>query len=164
VTQPKKLIIVRHAHRNKLKSGEADNGLSAKGKKQAKALQKLYSNVFGGKKAVILSSPKVRCMETVQPIAKKIKVSLETIDSLNEAQSDTELNEKIRSFHSYWQKLDAPLTLICSHGDWIPTYLKQVLGVDIDLDKGGWIELESSQEKPKLRLALRWIIQDPTLL
>jgi broad specificity phosphatase PhoE len=160
VTQSRKLIIVRHAHRNKLKGGEADNGLSAKGKKQAKALEKLYSRVFGRKKAILFSSPKVRCMETLQPITKKIKVSLETIDSLNEAPTDAELKEKIRSFHSLWQKSDAPLTVICSHGDWIPLYLKQMLGVEIDLDKGGWIELELSQEK----LTLRWIIQDPTLL
>ncbi|MFL5813296.1 MAG: phosphoglycerate mutase family protein [Bdellovibrionia bacterium] len=164
MTQSKKLIIVRHAHRNKLKGGEADNGLSAKGKKQAKALQKFYSSVFGRKKAIIFSSPKVRCIETVQPIAKKIKVSLETIDSLDEAQVDSELKEKIRSFHSLWQKLDSPLTLICSHGDWIPAFLKQMLGVEIDLDKGGWIELELSEEKLKPRLTLRWIVQDPTLL
>lgn len=165
MTQSKKLIIVRHAHRNKLKGGEADNGLSAKGKKQAKALAKLYSRIFGRKKALIYTSPKVRCIETIQLIAKKIKVSLEILDSLNEAPENskgvTELKEKIRSFHSLWQESDAPLTLLCSHGDWIPAYLKQVLGIDLDLDKGGWIELEA---KPQQKPELKWIIQDPEKL
>jgi 8-oxo-dGTP diphosphatase len=165
VTQSsKKLVIIRHAHRNKLKGGEADNGLSAKGKKQSRALQKLYSRIFGRKKAEIYSSPKERCIETVQPIAKKIKVSLETLDTLNEAVTDAELKEKVRAFHSLWQESDAPLTVICSHGDWIPTYLKQVLGIELDLEKGGWIELEVDCNSSDQKVHLRWMIQDPTAL
>lgn len=156
------LIITRHAHRNKLKGGEADNGLSAKGRKQARALAKFYTRVFARKKPQIFSSPKVRCVETVEPIAKKTKVSLETLDSLNEASLSSELDQKIRSFHSFWLSSDAPLTLVCSHGDWIPAYLKHVFGIEIDLDKGGWIEIERSAEKNS-EPSLRWIVQDPSV-
>jgi broad specificity phosphatase PhoE len=156
--------MIRHAHRNKLKGGEADNGLSAKGKKQAKVLPKLFSRIFGHKKAKIYSSPKARCIETIQPIAKKFKFSLETLDTLNEAVTDAELKEKVRAFHSLWQESDAPLTVICSHGDWIPAYLKQVLGISLNLDKGGWIELEADCNASDPKLHLRWMIQDPSAL
>lgn len=162
MAQTKTLIITRHAHRNKPKGGEADNGLSAKGRKQARALAKFYTRVFSRKKARIYSSPKIRCVETIEPIAKKIKVSLETLDSLNETPTESERLQKVRAFHSFWLSSDAPLTLICSHGDWIPAYLKSVFGIEIDLDKGGWLEVEqdsNADAKP----TLRWIVQDPSV-
>ncbi len=155
----KTLVIIRHAHRNKPKGRDADNGLSSQGRKQAHALAKLYARAFKRKKPRIFTSPKIRCIETVELIAKKTKVSLETLDSLNEATTDSERAEKIRAFHSLWLSSETPLTVICSHGDWIPAYLKKVIGVEIDLDKGGWLQIEQEAQN-RGELSLRWIIQD----
>jgi phosphohistidine phosphatase SixA len=175
MTRSRKLIIVRHAHRNKLRGGEADNGLSAKGKAQARALAKFYIRIIGkqrpaGKQEpVIFSSAKRRCIETVEPLAKKQKTPIETLDSLNEAINGSELREKARVFHSFWTNRKEPLTLICAHGDWITAYLKLLFALELDLEKGGWIEIESREPKasnaPKSAYPqLRWIVQNPSLL
>jgi phosphohistidine phosphatase SixA len=159
----KTLIIIRHAHRNKPKGREADNGLSAKGKKQARALSKFYTKLFKSEKARIYSSPKTRCIETVEPLAKKLKIEVEILDSLNEAlnpkNAERELSEKARSFHLLWCESKNPLTVICSHGDWIPVYVKQCTGAEIDLDKGGWVQIEMIDDQPRLR----WIVQNPDI-
>ena len=70
----KSLIILRHAHRNKPFGGLLDNGLSRKGKKQAAQAGKHFLEEYGRVKALVLSSPKRRCIETVEPIAEKIKI------------------------------------------------------------------------------------------
>lgn len=151
----KTLVIVRHAHREKPTGREADNGLSTKGRKQAKAIAKFYQEIFEKTKPLVYSSPKLRCIETIEPLAKKTKAKLEILDSLNEAITTTELLRKIEDFNAHLRSLSAPLVVICSHGDWIPAYLKQVFGIDLDLDKGGWIQIDFFNGKPQLS----WVIQ-----
>lgn len=151
----KTLIIIRHAHREKLSVGPSDNGLSPKGQKQAKSLTQYFDKKFGDVAAVFYSSPKKRCIETIEPIAKSVKATIKVLDSLDESDTQKQLQSRVRQFEEFWMALDAPLIVACSHGDWIPAFTQKIVGKSIDLDKGGWIEL-------KLEVGLEKVIQSFT--
>ncbi|MDR3606319.1 MAG: phosphoglycerate mutase family protein [Oligoflexia bacterium] len=152
----KTLVILRHAHRDKDLGSKFDNGLSEKGKKQAKLAADLFKKRFcSGKKktkALLFSSPKKRCQETLAPLAHQLGVDVEILPFLDEADSFADLSDHIREFKTFWNACDEPLVVICSHGDWIPAFLDSVTGRPDELAKGGWaqIERESGHEKPKL--------------
>jgi broad specificity phosphatase PhoE len=144
------LLIVRHAHRDKSLGGEADNGLSAKGRKQSSRVLERFVECFGEQFAgagsvKVLSSPKRRCVETVQPIAEHLgtKVRLEAL--LDEGEN---LELRAKRFFQEWKKDSPKLMVICSHGDWIPCFLELATGVQTDLAKGGWIRLENRDGRP----------------
>lgn len=150
----KVLILIRHAHRDtKTQGREIDNGLSSKGRKQAKAALKHFKRHFKKSKPWVISSPKLRCVQTVEPIARYTKRKLEILPLLDEG-ADTAM--KAREFLKLWQSAAPEVTVLCSHGDWIPDFLKVVTGGWIELDKGGWATLETENG----RLALRWLLQN----
>lgn len=151
--QNKILILIRHAHRNKAFGRKADNGISAKGRKQAKALARLYDGFFGKSEPRLYSSPKLRCIETLGPVAKQCGTEIEILEELNESGSDAKLRERVRKFDAFWRKSSAPLIVVSSHGDWIPAFVAHLTGVPIELDKGGWIQIEDGK--------IRWVIQRP---
>ena len=74
----KALIILRHAHRDKNLGRELDNGLSKKGKSQAEKIAEYLNNKLKNKTITLASSPKKRCLETLQPFSilsqRKIKI------------------------------------------------------------------------------------------
>ena len=151
------MILVRHAHRNKPQGASHDNGLSPKGQKQAIAIQNRFIEQFGknGKGLLLVSSPKARCVETIEPIAKLTKVSIFELQELDEGGN---LNKKIKDFFLEWVANPPPLTIACSHGDWIPTALHMICGAQTDLEKGGWVELDFSVGDQKFQL--KWILQE----
>lgn len=157
----KTLIVLRHAHRNKPFGGMLDNGLSRKGMKQANEAAKHFLEAYGRAKALVMSSPKRRCIETVQPIADKIKVAVETSPLLDEQgivppESSNHLEGRAKEFLRWW-KAEAPeLTVICSHGDWIPVFLRAATGANVDLSKGGWAEIRLGEAGP----VLVWLFQN----
>ncbi len=161
-TSPRQLIIVRHAHRDKPSplGRKADNGISKKGQLQAKKVARLYRKLLGAQKAELISSPKVRCVETLEPLAKKLKTKIATHKGLDE-QPDEETAEDYREtvgqFIKGWMKSNSPITMVCSHGDWIPVALDVLLGAGFELKKGGWAQFEYAQKKFDLKL----IVQKP---
>jgi phosphohistidine phosphatase SixA len=157
----KTLIILRHAHRDKDAGSRSDNGLSAKGKKQAKAAAAFFKSRFGldpDSKPLLFSSPKKRCQETLEPLARKLETQAEILPCLNEARTATELEQNVADFRYFWDQHPAPLIVICSHGDWIPRFLEATTGSPISLAKGGWAQLERDEWHQKPRLT--WLIQD----
>ncbi len=151
------LIVVRHGHRDTQDGREKDNGLSEKGKEQAKAVGKLFRLRYPKAKPLLLSSPKVRCIQTLIPLADKVGADVKVLGLLDE-QSESEKDFKRRLEKSYrWWRQKAPETVvICSHGDWIPSFTNHVLGAPIDLKKGGWLEMESDSQG---QVRLRWVLQ-----
>src|SRR5579885_2972900 len=148
------LIVVRHAHRDKSEGKDTDNGLSSKGKKQASKLLEHYKKEFGKLESVkILSSPKKRCVETVQPIAELMKTKVHTSGLLDEG---PELEDRARKFLADWKREGSGVCIICSHGDWIPLFLELATGVPTDLAKGGWAQLETVDG----RLVITRLIQE----
>lgn len=141
---PTQIILVRHAHRDN-SILERDNGLTKKGREQAKALARLLMRIEKGNDLKLLTSPKRRCLETMAPFARKTKLSLETDDSLLEQMSnetDTQFQERIRGIAQNWIRDRGPYNLIiCSHGDLLPLLAQELTGAKIEIQKGAaaWI-------------------------
>jgi broad specificity phosphatase PhoE len=153
----KLLIILRHAHRSKDLGAETDNGLSKKGREQAQNVSDYFRAKYGGSKPLCLSSPKARCFETLVPLAKKEKVEVTIAPLLNEQHESTkEFEERIQEFCRWWKE-DAPeMTVICSHGDWIPLATEELVGTIVNLKKAGWVEIELSGDQ----VSLSWVLQE----
>jgi len=147
---PKKtLLLLRHAHRDKDAGHDVDNGLSQKGRRQAKRLTERYLADLGGVfvpgDIKIYSSPKKRCIETVEGISDATGVSIEIQPLLDEGER---LKARARSFVEIWKRSRKPLTIACSHGDWLPVMLLELTGTEIQLSKAGWAELVTDEDWP----------------
>ncbi len=154
----KTLIIIRHAHRDTSKGTAQNNGLSERGRRQVRHLFDFYFEQFPDfEKPKLLSSPKKRCLETLDPLARKLERKLHgeaLLDERKPSETLTQFKQRIRQFKKVWLKSSEELTLVCGHGDWIPLFLKDLLGAEISLKKGGWAQIEVD-EKPRLT----WLIQ-----
>lgn len=154
----KTLVIVRHAHRDTSKGQEFNNGLSDKGRKQVRKLFDFYFERFPEvEKPILLSSARKRCVETLEPLARKLERRLVLSPLLlerTEKETVPQFKQRIRRFKREQVKNPSELTVICSHGDWIPFFFKELLGIEIELKKGGWAEVEFT-DKPRLT----WIVQ-----
>jgi broad specificity phosphatase PhoE len=157
----KVLVIVRHAHRDKSEGREVDNGISKKGEKQALAVRDFYVSRYPETVPRILSSPKKRCVETVEPLAKVMKTKVESCEYLLEQQEEPKLESnkqflaRIDALFKLWKEDDSELMVVCSHGDWIPVAVRQMFGIESDLKKGGWIEIDGHGDAP----VLTWMVQ-----
>jgi len=155
----KTLVILRHAHRDKDLGREFDNGLSKKGQKQARLLAKFFKKRFLSSSAnaqvsiKLISSPKKRCIETLEPIARLIQNEVEISNQLNEG---VNYSLHVRSFIERLNGLEQDFVVICSHGDWIPLFFEKWIGISIHLNKGAWAEVEFENGSRELR----WLIQE----
>ena len=122
------LLLVRHAvalRRRDWSKPDRDRPLTPKGYAQAQALVDVLSP-FAVER--ILSSPYVRCVETVEPLAAKLGLPVETVDALAEGAGDAAA------------RLAPGLTgsvVLCSHGDVVPE-LFDALAPDAVLDEPGF--------------------------
>ena len=159
------LIILRHAHRDTSQGNHQDNGLSEKGWGQAKKIRKYYEKTLNHPKRkgapqvapqvapMILSSPKIRCIETVEKLAKSAKTEIQISELLDEG---GDLLGKTLKLSRELLETTHPLTILCSHGDVIPILLHRLTGSEIFLSKGGWIQLERLGGQ----YHLQWILQE----
>lgn len=135
----KKLILVRHAHRDTDIGRGTDNGLSEKGIKQADRILKYFKEWYEGESVQLLSSPKLRCQETLKPLASFLKQDLKVREELDEG---GQLYWKIKSFREFWQISKFDITVACTHGDWIPMAVEEYTGGRIFCKKGSLVELQ----------------------
>jgi broad specificity phosphatase PhoE len=155
------LILVRHAHRDTT-DREADNGLSPKGRVQVEQLLSYWRKAFKGERAVFLSSPKRRCLETVAPLAdasgSRIRVTRAMIER-QEGESAAALRRRARAFIEEWRAQPGQgITVACSHGDWLPLAIEAASGARVRLSKGGWAQIELDGAKSG-RPSLTWLLQ-----
>lgn len=143
----KTLVLIRHAHRDTSRR-ELDNGLSDKGKEQSKAIRRFFLERFKSdeldKGLWLVSSPKRRCVETLSPLAKAFERQVDVHPDLDEAsgrENEKRLVERVEHFLHEWQQSAASLTVLCSHGDWLPLASYHLLGIPLDFKKGAWLEL-----------------------
>jgi 8-oxo-(d)GTP phosphatase len=121
------VLLIRHAHAGSRKDWDGDDRLrplSDKGRRQATVLAR-HLKLWTPKR--ILSSPYLRCVESVEPYAKSLGVKVEEVEELAEGSGDGAM-ALIRRLPSY----DVAL---CSHGDIISTVLSCVVNED-HLDLG----------------------------
>lgn len=124
-------------------------------------MARFFLSRFSDVKPVILSSPKVRCVETVAPLAKAVDAEIVAVPELTE-HGDLSKEETYPQFKKRIEKIlseqinsRSKIIILCSHGDWIPEALQILTGNDLALDKAGWAEFEivGSQRK------LTWLVQ-----
>jgi broad specificity phosphatase PhoE len=153
-----RLFLVRHAHRDTTNRSE-DNGLSEKGREQAKGLVAVFKNkVNKDSEILLLSSPKTRCIETLTPFSKSMGLKITIDPNLDEAkplESPAKFEKRLKSFLSFTEKLGEELgektkskdlcIFACSHGDWLPLALHHLIGVSIDLKKAGCAEVQDGR-------------------
>jgi len=149
-----RLFLVRHAHRDTTNRLE-DNGLSEKGREQAKGLVTVFKNkVSKDSEILLLSSPKARCIETLTPFSKAMGLKLTIDPNLDEAkpgESPVKFEKRLKSFLSFVEELGEKAkskdlcVFACSHGDWLPLALQQLIGVSIDLKKAGCAEVQDGR-------------------
>ncbi len=149
IVYPEKiLVLVRHAHRDTSLGREKNNGLSKKGKKQAKLLCKYFEDFhFKDLKPLFVSSPSKRCVETLEPLAKSYGLAIQNQAWLWEGGN---LEEKVLRFTKWWIEKAPPLVVASSHGDLIPLFLSRSVGSMLDLEKGGFAELHLFGHEIKL--------------
>jgi 8-oxo-dGTP diphosphatase len=124
------IYLIRHA-----KAGDRDTWcdddrlrpLSGRGHRQARLLVDLLAEAKFDR---VLSSPFVRCMETVVPVAGVRGRSVEPVDSLAEG---ARLDETLALVRKHY----ASGALMCTHGDVMPMLLDHYasMGIDIPSDR-----------------------------
>jgi 8-oxo-(d)GTP phosphatase len=103
------LLVVRHANAGRRSAYKGDDRLrplSSRGKARAVALVPLLSPYHPER---ILSSPYVRCRQTVEPIAEALGLSVEPVDDLAEGHGA----EAIRLL----ERMAGESAVLCTHGD-----------------------------------------------
>ncbi len=114
-----KLYVVRHAHAGSRSAWTGDDRLrplSKKGWRQAEAIAAKLANAGI---TSLVSSPYVRCVESLQPLSDKIGVPIETDDGLAEGHDASEALALVNRLRDAGELAVA----ICSHGDVIPDLL-----------------------------------------
>lgn len=153
----RQIVFIRHAHRD-ISNRKLDNGLSTKGIRQAARLRKFALQRFtfadfreGG--ALVLSSPKLRCVQTLEPLARAFDCPLKVEADLDEGkrnESMSQLNLRVQKFLKNTMADAPPLLFICSHGDWLPLAIYHLLGINVEMKKGAWLEMEIESNQAQL--------------
>ncbi|MBA3266858.1 MAG: histidine phosphatase family protein [Acidimicrobiia bacterium] len=120
------LYLVRHGKagsRHDWKGPDHERPLSKRGRRQAQGLVEL---VAGRDIDAVVSSPFVRCVETVQPLADKLGLEVEAASGLAEGAS---CDEALALVH----RLASTTSVLCSHGDVIGIILDALAADGIDL-------------------------------
>ena len=121
------IFLIRHAHAGKRSEWATDDRLrplSERGIKQSRALTAVVGDIVVGR---IISSPYVRCMQTVQPLGTKFDVAIETSDVFAEG-ADDEIAYRLLL------ELNDDDGAACSHGDVIPHLLRRLVADGMDTD------------------------------
>ncbi len=106
------LYLIRHAkagNRHEWEGSDWTRPLTKKGRRQALRLRERFDDIDVSK---VLSSPYVRCIQTVEPIAFSHHLALESTPVLAEDGSFGNVIELLESVPDN--------TVLCSHGDVIP--------------------------------------------
>ncbi len=112
------VLLIRHAHAGSRKDWHSDDRLrplTAKGQRQATLLTRRLKPWTPER---ILSSPYVRCVETLEPYAESLGLKVEEVDELAEGAGASAL-KLIRS-------LASSDVALCTHGDITATVLVSV--------------------------------------
>jgi len=151
-----KMIIhlVRHAHagsRSAWRGDDALRPLSEKGRAQAVAIAGALAPNLGDPSAatgshgsvLLWSSPYLRCVQTLEPLAERFGSKVSSVDELVEGTSGRAALD-----HLLAAAEAASVVVACSHGDVIPAVLSTALG------RGATLDGELSPRK-----AARYVIQ-----
>lgn len=120
------LYLVRHARAGDRNTWEGDDSLrplTRRGRLQAEGLLELFE---GRDVQRILSSPYMRCMETVVPLASRRRLAVEPSPALEEGAPLADVLDLVG------KQIDVD-TVLCSHGDVLPLLLDHLAARGLDL-------------------------------
>lgn len=102
----------------------------------------------GLKDFLFLSSPKQRCIKTLEPIAALVNRSVQVEPLLNEHETGEDYGDFSKRAERVYKAFLASETswVCCSHGDWIPEFVETVLGLSVSIKKSGVLVLVLSPE------------------
>jgi len=121
------IFLTRHAHAGKRSEWTTDDRLrplSKRGKSQADALTNVVGELVVGR---IVSSPYVRCVQTMEPLAEKFELNIAESDAFAEGADGNEAYQLLL-------ELDEHDGIACSHGDVIPDLLRRLVADGMDTD------------------------------
>jgi broad specificity phosphatase PhoE len=127
---PVTILLVRHARagrRDRWRGDDRLRPLSKAGKAQAQALPDLLLGI-GGDQPRLVSSPWVRCIETLAPLAAVLGLAVETDDTLGEGMGDKAVEAMSR-----W--MDGPSGVFCTHGDVVERILGELADHGVNLGR-----------------------------
>jgi phosphohistidine phosphatase SixA len=127
------LLVVRHGHagrRSAYKGDDRTRPLSKRGLVQALALVPVLSDYRPQR---ILSSPFVRCCETVRPTAEALGLPVESIDELAEGHGAEAV--------LLMERMAGESAVLCTHGDVTAEVLDSLIGKSGD-QKGSSMRLQ----------------------
>ena len=110
------VYLLRHARAGRRSAWKGDDELrplSKVGRRQAAALVDVLADV---EVEQIVSSPYVRCVQSVEPLAKDRKLEIDVVDELAEG---SPLEDALRLF----EKVSGHATVMCTHGDIVEALL-----------------------------------------
>lgn len=126
------VYLVRHASAGNRRDGDADDlqrPLDDRGHAQAENLASMLAD-----QAVVrvLSSPATRCVQTVERLASKLGLPVETDAALIEG-------APIEHAHELLESVAGQPVVLCSHGDIIPDLIRRLAqrGMDVTTKKRG---------------------------
>ncbi len=126
-------LLVRHARAGERHEWQGDDRLrplDRKGRRHAKALAGTLEELGATR---LLSSPYVRCVQTLEPAAERLGLPIEEHDELREGASADEVKALLG-------ELDGSVPALCTHGD----VIENLLGPQRRCKKGAIWVLEVS--------------------
>ena len=121
------IYLVRHAKAGERGSWTEEDDwlrpLSVRGQRQARGLIEALAKAKFDR---VLSSPYVRCMETVVPIAGERGIAVEPVEALAEGATLDEALALVRKHANHG-------AVLCTHGDVMPMLLEHYAGRGVDL-------------------------------
>lgn len=130
MAKPAVILLVRHAHaldRYTWELPQRERPLSGKGRRQADALAQVLGR---HRPSRLLSSPALRCSQSLRPLADALAVGIEIDGRLDEGRPARDADAVIGEV-----LVPGEAAVLCSHGDVIPSWL-EMLGerdsVDVD--------------------------------
>ncbi len=123
--------LIRHASagRRTAASNDGERELDAEGIEQARRLAERLGN---GAVQEVLTSPAVRCRQTIEPLATHLGVEVTISAALQEGQSPARARGLV-------QRLAAGRVsaVLCSHGDIIPSLLRELAALGVTVEGTG---------------------------
>ena len=127
LSQTGTLRLLRHAaagDQTKWKGNDLERPLTKKGKRQSEAIAKRLASAGIER---IISSPYVRCIQTVKPLAKGIGAKVEIHEALAE---DPDIDATYDLIHD----VVGANAVLCSHGDVIPATINRLMWLGLTLN------------------------------
>lgn len=130
-----KIHFIRHAKAERRLEWDAPDPLRPLSPRGLRQARQLGADLAGEGIGRILSSPHLRCLQTVEPLAAARGVPVEIDERLAEGESVGKLHELLAELG------DAP-AVCCSHGDLIPGLLAELEERGVELETGGAFRCE----------------------